>query len=259
LVQRLLEQLHLLSAQVFASDAPTAADLERWGFARPEREITLALTKLIAPTPNTPLSAAGAQLTLKLGVANPPDLYAYANVTGSAFIYAVSPDLLRLGSNVNPNAWRERLIRELPAGARITALKLTDLTTQKSLLDLTLDEAGNPPPDTPEAKNVLAAITGLRALRAKAFPQDGFTDRVPLLGEERPWRYRLDASLALPGANAGAPAPITTLFLSERFGGTLQVAGSMEFNVVFELEQAMVDALWPLTFRTDPGPARPKN
>jgi hypothetical protein len=33
----------------------------------------------------------------------------------------------------------------------------------------------------------------------------------------------------------------------------------MEFNVVFELEQAMVDALWPLTFRTDPGPARPKN
>ena len=259
LVQRLLEQLHLLSAQVFASDAPTAADLERWGFARPEREITLALTKLTAPTPNTPLSAAGAQLTLKLGVANPPDLYAYANVTGSAFIYAVSPDLLSLGSNVNPNAWRERLIRELPAGARITALKLTDLTTQKSLLDLTLDEAGNPPPDTPEAKNVLAAITGLRALRAKAFPQDGFTDRVPLLGEERPWRYRLDASLALPGANAGAPAPITTLFLSERFGGTLQVAGSMEFNVVFELEQAMVDALWPLTFRTDPGPARPKN
>jgi hypothetical protein len=95
-------------------------------------------------------------------------------------------------------------------------------------------------------------------LRAKAFPQDGFTDRVPLLGEERPWRYRLDASLALPGASAGAPAPITTLFLSERFGGTLQVAGSTEFNVVFELEQAMVDALWPLTFRTDPGPALPK-
>ena len=217
------------------------------------------MTKLTAPTPNTPLSASGSQLTLKLGVANPPDLYAYANVTGSAFVYAVSPDLLRLGSTVNPNAWRERLIRELPAGARITALKLTDLTTQKSLLDLTLDEAGNPPPDTPEAKNILVAIAGLRALRAKAFPQDGFTDRVPLLGEERPWRYRLDASLALPGANASAPAPITTLFLSERFGGTLQVAGSTEFNVVFELEQAMVDALWPLTFRTDPGPALPKN
>ena len=101
-------------------------------------------------------------------------------------------------------------------------------------------------------------LAGLRSLRAKNFPQDAFTEKIPLLGEERPWRYRLDATLALPGAVAGAPAPVTSLLLSERFGGTLQVAGSKEFNTVFELEQPLVDALWALTFRTDPGPVLPK-
>jgi hypothetical protein len=256
LVQRLLEQLRLLSAQVFASDAPTAADLERWGFARPEREISLTLT----PQPGLPAQSAAAKppLVLKLGLANPPDLYAYASVSGAAFVYAVSPDLLRLETTVNASAWRERLIRELPAGARIVALKLTDLANSKSLLDLTLDEAGNLPPNTPEAKPIAAVLAGLRSLRAKNFPQDGYTEKVPLLGEERPWRYRLDATLALPGAVAGAPAPVTSLFFSERFGGTLQVAGSEEFNTVFELEQPLVDALWALTFRTDPGPVLPK-
>ncbi|NBQ58188.1 MAG: hypothetical protein EBU32_07355, partial [Opitutaceae bacterium] len=53
----------------------------------------------------------------------------------------------------------------------------------------------------------------------------------------------------------GAPAPITALLLSERFGGTQQLAGSQEFNAVFELEQPVVDALWSLTYRADPGPA----
>lgn len=257
LVQRLLEQLRLLSAQVFASDAPTAADLERWGFARPEREISLTL----APLPGLPAQSAAPKtpLVLKLGLANPPDLYAYASVSGAAFVYAVNPDLLRLETTVNASAWRERLIRELPAGARIVALKLTDLATSKSLLDLTLDDAGNPPANTPEPKPIAAVLAGLRSLRAKNFPQDGFTEKVLLLGEERPWRYRLDATLALPGAVAGAPAPVTSLLLSERFGGTLQVAGSKEFNTVFELDQPLVDALWSLTFRTDPGPVLPKS
>ncbi len=255
LVQRLLEQLQLLSAQIFTSDAPTAADLERWGFARPEREITLTLARPSAP--NSQSSTLNSQLTLKLGLANPPDLHAYASVSGAAFVYAVSPDILRLESGVNPAAWRERLLRELPAGARITALKLTDLAADRSLLDLALDDAGQPPPDTPEAKSVATVLAGLRSLRAKYFPQAGFTEKIPLLGEDRAWRYRLDATLALPGATAGAPAPVTSLFLSERFGGTLQVAGSTEFNAVFEIDQSFIDALWPLTFRTDPGPALP--
>jgi len=254
-VQRLLEQLNLLAAQNFTSDAPTAADLENWGFARPEREVTLTFNK------SSPTNSAGAgannpnTLTLQLGLASQRDNFAYARLLGAAFIYAVNPDILRLETPTAAAAWRERLLRELPSGARLTTLRLTDLATNQSVVDVTLDEAGRPPATAPQAPALTTLVTALRTLRAKNFPQDGFTEKVLLLGEDRPWRYRLDATLALPGAAVGAPAPITSLFLSERFGGTQQLAGSQEFNAVFELEQSVVDALWSLTYRADPGPA----
>lgn len=254
-VQRLLEQLNLLAAQNFTSDAPTAADLENWGFARPEREVTLTLNKLLTPNP----SAAGPNnantLTLQLGLASQRDNFAYARQLGAAFIYAVTPDILRLETPTTAAAWRERLLRELPSGARLTTLRLTDLATNQSVFDITLDDAGRPPATAPQAPALTTLVAALRTLRAKHFPQDGFTEKVLLLGEDRPWRYRLDATLALPGAAVGAPAPVTSLLLSERFGGTQQLAGSQEFNAVFELEQSVVDALWSLTYRADPGPA----
>src|SRR5688572_27382967 len=43
-VQRLLQQLSLLTARSFKSDAPTSADLEEWGFNRPIREVTLTFS-----------------------------------------------------------------------------------------------------------------------------------------------------------------------------------------------------------------------
>ena len=253
-IQRLLEQLNLLSAQKFTSDAPTAADLENWGFARPEREVTLTLSKL-SSVPSTGPAASPTTLTLQLGLASQRDNFAYARLLGAAFIYAVNPDILRLETPTSSAAWRERILRELPAGARITHLRLTDLATNQSLFEVALDEAGRPPTTAPQAPAITSLVTVLRTLRAKSFPQDGFSEKVLLLGEDRSWRYRLDATLALPGAAIGAPAPITSLLLSERIGGTQQLAGSSEFNAVFELEQPVVDALWSLTYRADPGPS----
>ncbi len=263
-VQRLLEQLTLLSAKEpggFASDAPTNADLENWGFARPEREISLTLTRpASAPTsaPNSQLSALSSQLTLQLGLSSQRDNFAYARVTGAAFIYAVNSDILTLETPVTPAAWRERTLRELPDGARITALRLTDLVTNKSLLDIVLDDTGNPKPEIQNPQPIATVLAAVRTLRAKSFPQEGFTEKVPLLGDDRPWRYRLDATLSLPGAAAGEPAPVTSLLFTERIGGSQQLAGSKEFNAVFEIEQPVVDALWTLTYTADPGPVLPK-
>jgi hypothetical protein len=261
-VQRLLEQLSLLSAEIFVSDAPTAADIENWGFARPEREVTLTLARPAAPgsasQPSTLNSQPPSQIVLQLGLASQRDNYAYARVAGAAFVYAVNSDILRLETPVTPAAWRERTLRELPAGARITALKLTDLTTNRPVFDIALDDAGNLKPGTPQAKPIAVVLAAIRTLRAKSFPQEGFTAKVPLLGADRSWRYRLDATLSLPGATAGDPAPVTTLLLSERIGGMRQLAGSKEFDAVFEIEQPLVDALWSLTYTADPGPALPK-
>ncbi len=244
-VSRLLDQLARLAASDFKSDAPTAADLEAWGFNRPEREIHLTLGGGAAP------------LALQLGTDAKHNVYARLGPSANpgASIYAVDAGILR-ELPVAPRAWRERLLRELPAGARLTALKLTDLGSGQAVLDTALDEAGHPPPGARNPEAIAAVLTALRTLRAREFVLDQFADKVTIAGEERPWRYRLEATATLVGG-AGEQTSVTTLFLTLRAGGDQQLAGSPanEYNAVFFIEQPLLDALWTITEAPrDPGP-----
>jgi hypothetical protein len=100
----------------------------------------------------------------------------------------------------------------------------------------------------------------LRQVRAARFIGDGFSDKVTVGGEERPWRYRLQATVALPGAGASEQTGTQTIVLAERSGGAEQIAGSAESRAVFALEQPMIDALWTLIYGSrDPGPPAEKN
>jgi hypothetical protein len=258
-IQRLLENLSLLSAQKFVSDAPSAVDLESWGFNRPEREITLEL----APTgaQSTALNTPPPALTLQLGLA--ADASVYARISGADSVYAVDSSILA-ATPVITRAYRDRLLRDLPAGAKITGLKLTRLADKTVLFEKSLAApADNTKPATWDA--VLAAepadrraalqalLAALHTLRAKDFVLDEFPSTVPAGGANRPWGYQLDTTISLAAAS-GAPATTTTtqLFFTERISGDTQLAGSPEFGV-FEAEQPLLDALFTLT--TSPPPA----
>ncbi len=239
-VQRLLEQLTLLSAKKFQSDAPSDADLENWGFNQPEREITLTL----ATAQNTSTT-----LKLQIGLATPRDGKAYARLSSERFVYAVDPAILA-ETTVSPLAYRERLLRELPATATIVVLKLTDLATKTVLLEKN-------PADEPADSAFRALAAQIRTLRARRFVLDQFPHKVAVGGEERTWRYQIDATVALPGGS-GQQTETYTLFLTERVGGGLQLAGSAEFAAVFEIEQPLLDVLWQLIYGPkDPGPPIP--
>lgn len=244
-VNRLLEQLSLLAATGFQSDAPRDAEFEAWGFNRPEREVTLTV-------PGTPA------VTLQIGQPARRDGPAYAKLAEDVSVYAVDPEILR-ETPVAVRAWRERLLRDLPAGARITALQLTDLADKHVILDTAVDTNGQPAATVPVPDAVPKILAGLRQLRAQEFVLDQFVDRVVAAGEERPWRYQLTATITLTGG-AGEQTSTTTLFLTPRLGGGRQLAGSPanEFNAVFEIEQPLLDALWQLTEGPrDPGPTPP--
>ncbi|MEY2878607.1 MAG: hypothetical protein RLZZ15_987, partial [Verrucomicrobiota bacterium] len=241
-VKRLLDQLAAAAAKDvkgFVSDAPSAADLENWGFNRPEREATLTLG------PNTP------PLTLQIGLDSAGAAYARIGSATSS-IYAIDAPLLG-ELRVEPRAWRQRALRApLPAAARFTALKLTDLANHTVLLDAAWDATGTPKSKIENQKSVDTVLAQLRALRAKSFFQDHFADTVNFAGADRPWRFKLEALAALP---AGGPEITLALLLSERGGGAQQLAALKEADAVFEIEQPFLDALWPLTEgRKDPGP-----
>ncbi len=239
-VQRLVDRLALLSAEQFKSDAPQELDLEHWGFMNPERTVTLTLQPAAAAG-RAPGAAGPSKLVLELGRSTQRDPNAYARLRDALSVYSVDPDILR-DTPVAPGAWRDRQLPGLPAAAKITALKLTDLSQDKPVWEWAAGAAASPAVET-----VLAAVRGPRASR---FVADSFA---PQAGH--PWRYRLDAVVALPAGPGGESGGSRTLWVSERTGAGEQFAGSAEFGAVFAIEQPLVDALWTLTYGPrDPGP-----
>lgn len=239
-VQRLLEKLAGLTALKFQSDAPTASDLENWGFNKPEREVALTLP-----------GGATAQETLLIGLPTNPENVVYAQVAGSLSVYAIEPDILR-ETSASSLAWRERLLQELPASAQITSLSLSNAADGTAVYSRKLAagetwEAALASEPAPRRAALAAVLENLRYLRAQSFVQEGFPDKVFAAGEVRAWRYRLDATISLPGGAGGGQENTMTLWFAERTGGAEQLAGSKEFGVVFAVEQPLLDALWTLT------------
>lgn len=261
LVGNLLQRLSLLSAtprkageSPFLRDAPSDAEIESYGFNLPQREIVLTLGTSAGPAGGT-----APRITLQLGVNGGA---VQARVTSQPFIYAVAADTLS-DFPVAASFYRDRTLRTLPEGARITGLTLS-VAGQPPLVSLKLADgqswddalAG----ETAARRDALKAVlAGLATLRAKQFVNDQFTETTLVDGRPAPWKYTLEATLALGGATGAAQTSVTTLQLAERAGGGTQLAGSKEFGVVFAIEQPLLDALWTLTYGDrDPGaPATP--
>ena len=251
LVRHLIDNLNNLTAAEFLSDAPSRADEEAWGFNQPEREIVVTTTGSTTQT-----------TTLRIGVGANRGSTAYAQFSDAHFVYAIDAEILRKVP-VEPRAWRNRILRELPAGARITALAIIPLGTPDAAplyqrqLDgaQTWDEAlAAEPADRQSA--IRTILAQLRQLRAKNFAGDHFTATVSTGGPERPWSYKLVATVALEGGAAGAQTSTQEILLSDRIGGATQLAGAQDLDALFEIEQPFTDALWTLIYGPrDPGPA----
>jgi len=265
-VTGLLEKISQLTAREarpgapkFLSDAPSASDLENWGFNRPEREITLNLS-----TGGGPLGKEASSLTLQVGVSPDKPGEAFARVTNAPFVYQIVPDILD-DAPAAARHYRLRVLRELPEAARITDLKLTALPGATLLFGLSNEVALTPvslatAKLSDKARTVLAGLLGqLRTLRAKAFAAGTFNpDHAETPAGPQPWKYQLDLTLVLPGGTGAAQNSTTsTLYFTDRLGGTSMLVGTPEFGgVVFEATQEMLDAIFALTYaeKHDPGP-----
>jgi hypothetical protein len=250
-VQRLLDRFVLLSAEQFVSDAPQESDLDNWGFNRPQ--LTIAITQQPSAQPASPAAPPASPLTLEIGRSTKrDDPYAYAMLANARSVYAVDPQILK-DTPVAPREWRDRLVASLPGPARVTGLEIDDLRENKPVVRWDASSGAAP-------AAVRVVLDGMRQMRAARFVGDGFADKVTVAGEERPWRYRLQATVALPGAGASEQTGTRTILIAERSGGAEQIAGSEEFGTVFVLEQPMIDALWTLIYGSrDPGLPPAKN
>ena len=265
LVEELLQKIHLLTVNKFQSDAPSASDLEKDGFNRPERVISLSLNTGGGPHLTDPST-----LALQIGVSPDNKDIAFAQAVPSPpFVYEIVPDILA-ATPVKALHYLKRQLRELPEGAKIQGITLTDLASGTPVFTKQLPDAtgvwDKVLADEPEARRraLTIALNQLHSLRAKQFTADSFApDHADTAQGPKPWKYRLDLNIAYAGGNSTAQNSSSTLFLTDRIGGTTQLAGTAEFHggVVFEVTQELLDALFTLVYRdkNDPGlpPAEP--
>jgi len=255
LIKDLFDKLRDWRATRYANDAPTAADLETLGFNRPERTVTLTLgAAAIRGLP-------AASLAAEIGLSPDRPGLAYARVTNAPFILEIDPVILD-SLSIDPLHYRQRLLRQLPEGARITGVTLAPEGATGPLYRRQLAEgetwdtalAAEPAPRRAALENILREAATLTAAR---FSAQAFTPAtVEVNGAATPWKYRLTLDLALQGGGA-AQADQFTLLLGDRLAGTRQLAGTAEFGgVVFEVTQPLLDALFHFTFteKQDPGP-----
>lgn len=227
----------------FVNDAPTAKDLAALGFNKPARRVELVFKD-------------GTRLTLLAAPPSGPGTPWHAKLETAPAIYSVRLDLPDILST-DPGKFRDRLVAKLPDGAAITGLKILDLQTKKTVFAAAraADDAnwaaatGLPAADRPRAAELATALAALRAREYAPAPfARNYKHSHPFAQTPDAWRYRLETTFLVPGANA---AETRELLLTRRIGGTLQVAGSPKHGCIFEIEQPLIDALHPLTSAND--------
>jgi hypothetical protein len=257
-VNNVLQLLQRLSARKFLSDAPSASDLENWGFNRPEREVMLNVN-----TGGGPHGTDGSILTLQIGMKPEDRTVAFARAANAPFVYEIDPAILGAMPD-SASHFRQRVLRDLPVGASVTGITLSEIGSPTPIYAHQLPEGiaswdialGLEPEGRHKA--LVALLAQVHSLRAKRFVANSFNpDHAETEGGAVPWKYRLDVTLALTGGNGTAQSSTSTLFLTDRLGGGTQVAGTTDFTgVTFELAPEMLDALFALTYaeKNDPGP-----
>lgn len=231
----------------FVTDEPTPEQLRAWGFEKPEKVVDLAFLD-------------GTKRTLIIAPPVAPDTHYHAKLASSPTVYSIA-NALPARLSVRPDAYRRRTLYTMPAGSRLMAIKITDLSTGKAVLD------ERKPDDVPdwaswlesrpkrEREEVIALADRCRELRAERFMETPFSrDFRYDTGDGRPaspWRYRVEWSVKLPAGADVAKVETRTLLVTRRIGGTEQIAGSEADSAVFSLSQEWVDALFPVTFGRD--------
>ena len=246
IIAKLIDDLKNLRASSFAVDSPTPTDLDRLGFNTPRRSIKLSL--------------GDEQTTLRLAHPESENEKLYARSDKAEYIYTVDRRSTLDTIPLNAAYYRKRILETLPEAAKIKSIKLEKLETGETIFSHTLQDEDliwlKALSDTAEVKQqaILTLLDAIRQFKVKTYLVDEYQDPYSLDSETtRPWLYRLSADILLPGDETDRSDTRSYVF-TERFSGTVQVGASELHNVIFEIPQITLDALYTLTDDMQPPP-----
>ena len=246
IIAKLIDDLKNLRASTFAVDSPTPTDLDRLGFNTPRRSIKLSL--------------GDEQTTLRLAHPESENEKLYARSDKAEYIYTVDRRSTLQTIPLNAAYYRKRTLETLPEAAKIKSIQLENLLTGQIIFSHTLKDQDliwlKALSDTAEVQQgaILTLLDTIRQFKVKTYLVDGYKDAYSLDSETtRPWLYRLSAEILLPGDETDRSDTRSYVF-AKRFSGTVQVGASSLHNVIFEIPQITLDALYTLTDDMQPPP-----
>ena len=240
IMNSLLNDLSNLRASSFVTDAPTPNEDISLGFNRPTRAVSLSFVE------GEPLT-----LTLAHPIDDKETLFAKTNQAN--FIYKLERQLTLGMIPIEAHHYRNRTLEKLPAAARISSIELIDLGSDQHIINLQLPDDINDwstylsEKESGNSSAILKLLNSALNFKVKNYLLDSFTETYEITsGKICPWIFRLIVTIQLPGGETNRTENREYLF-SERISGTRQIGGSRDKDVVFELSQALIDALYELT------------
>ncbi len=252
LVNELMDALLEMKAVSFPKNAPSEADLEQFGINDPQRRVTL--------------HANGEQILL-LGDLDPSGELIYAKMEAKPFVYQVPVEILR---HLQARAlhFRFRTFHNQPKSALIESIALRDLESGETLFVLDRQAGGDIGGNTDiavmgkemgfadaldlldenERKAAQTLLEYSNRFKVKSYLKTEFSGDFNLGDKVLPWKYLLESKISLPGG-AENQLRIYNFYFTDRIGGTTQIGGSPEYNLIFELSQDLIEALYTLAFR----------
>jgi len=240
LITNIVHILSNIEATAFITDAPSSNDLQNLGFLNPTATITLydSATRSILITK--------------------PDASAdtlYAKLDSSPSIYQIHPSIINLIPTHSLDYY-QKSIPQLPKNARITGIKLTDLSSQATFLEYSLssqvdswDSILAPLPE-PKKNSISSLINSFPILEANSILQTSFsTEGVPSGGSTIPWTTLLEITFS--SQDPSSPKSFQ-IFLTSRLSGSQQFAGLPNKNLTINLNQNWIDYLFSLSQTSTP-------
>jgi hypothetical protein len=240
IMDSLIKDLSNLRAKGFAADAPSISDIESYGFNNPRRIVTLSFSE-------------GDPLTLMLAYTENSKGALYAKTNLADFIFKVERSATLRMIPLNTPYYRNRILDMLPAAARISALKLTNLQNDEAIFNYTpgqenisweklIEEL-----DADRGEQIRILLGAIRKFEVKSYLLDSYVEAYPVDVEKSlPWLFQLSATIQLPGDETDRTETREYVF-TDRLSGTVQVAGSKQYDTVFEIPQSLLDALYEIT------------
>ncbi|MDQ8185845.1 DUF4340 domain-containing protein [Pelagicoccus sp. SDUM812002] len=233
-----LDELKAVPDDGFVNDAPSAPDLESYGLEVPEYSITITSNRIHGEELALPELRTE---TLLIGDRKPSDRNeSFIKIANRDFVYSSYNDIFSQIDN-EPLRYKNRNIISLPRTSSIRKISIERLSDRSIIAEETISLAA-------ENKSPAAQLAKVVSnLAVQSFNPEGFTRTVDIAGRDKPWAYKLIATVGSADTQNAITQQIE-IFVSEITGGPLLWGGISQTNQGFRFGIDFIDSFTEIVF-----------